>query len=202
VIESLEAVSGVAVSRETFERLKAYLALLTEEAERQNLVSRKTLDQVWDRHVLDSAQLLRFAPSETASWLDIGSGAGFPGIIVACLSKGPVTLVEPRRLRAEFLHKVVGELGLNAEVQRGKAERLEGHFDVITARAVASFARLLEISAHLSTRNSVWILPRGRNAQSELAEARQSWHGVFHVEPSATDPDSSIIVAREVKAEG
>jgi 16S rRNA (guanine527-N7)-methyltransferase len=200
VIEALEAAAGVLVSRESLEKLEGYVALLRSEAERQNLVSRASLEHLWDRHILDSAQLLRFAPNMAASWADIGSGAGFPGIVIACLAEGPVALIEPRRLRAEFLDKVVETLELNAIVHCARAERVEGDFDLITARAVAPLPRILGMSLHLSTRNSLWILPRGRNAQSELAEARRSWQGVFHVEPSATDPDSRIIVASKVKA--
>jgi 16S rRNA (guanine527-N7)-methyltransferase len=200
MIERVAQAARRPVSRETFEKLEAYVALLTAENARQNLVSASTLDHVWDRHILDSAQLLRFEPRPTASWVDIGSGAGLPGIVIAILARGPVTLVEPRRLRADFLHKAVESLQLGATVFCGKAERLGGQFDAITARAVAPLSRLLELSHHLSTGKSVWILPKGRNAQSELAEAQRAWHGVFHVEQSVTDADSQIIVATQVKA--
>jgi 16S rRNA (guanine527-N7)-methyltransferase len=132
--------------------------------------------------------------------VDIGAGAGLPGIVVACLVEGTVTLVEPRRLRADFVHKVVENLGRNAPVNVGKAERTEGKYDVITARAVAALPQLLKISAHLSTRNTVWALPKGRSALSELAEAQQAWQGAFHVEQSVTDADSKIVVATGVKA--
>ena len=107
-------------------------------------------------------------------------------------------MIEPRRLRAEFLHRVVDKLALNASVVDRKVERLAGEFQVITARAVANLANLLKISAHLSTGNTVWVLPKGRNALSELAEAQKAWQGVFHVEQSVTDPDSRIIVATGV----
>jgi 16S rRNA (guanine527-N7)-methyltransferase len=200
VIEALSAAAGRNVSRETFGRLERYVALLRDENRRQNLVSQSTLDDSWRRHILDSAQLLRYAPSTEAAWVDIGSGAGLPGIVVSCLSDDPVTLVEPRRLRAEFLHKVSESLGLRTAVLCCKAERVEGKFDVITARAVASLAKLLEISAHLSTRNTVWALPKGRGAEGELAEARRSWQGDFRVEPSVTDADSYVVVATEVRA--
>jgi 16S rRNA (guanine527-N7)-methyltransferase len=90
-------------------------------------------------------------------------------------------------------------LGLNAMVRRSKAEQVEGRFDVITARAVASLTRLLGICHHLSTKNTLWALPRGRNTQSELAEAQRSWQGVFHVEQSVTDPDSRILVGTGVR---
>ena len=200
MIRRLAAAAAHDVSRETFEKLEAYAALLRDESRRQNLISASTLDRLWDRHILDSAQLVRFSPARDASWIDIGSGAGLPGVVVACLVAGPVTLVEPRRLRVEFLHKVRESLELNAIVVHGKAERAEGKYDVITARAVAPLAQLLEISAHLSTRNTVWALPKGRSAEAELAEAKRAWQGAFHVEQSVTDVDSRIIVATGVRA--
>jgi 16S rRNA (guanine527-N7)-methyltransferase len=143
---------------------------------------------------------VRFSPSADATWVDIGSGAGLPGIVIACLVQGSVTLVEPRRLRAEFLHKVLESLELNAEVLCSKAERVSGTYDVITARAVAPLAQLLRISAHLSTGNTVWALPKGRRAERELAEARQSWQGDFRCVGSVSDADSFIVVATGVRA--
>ena len=200
MIDRLAAASGRNVSRETFEKIEAYVQFLASESERQNLVSASTLHHVWDRHILDSAQLVPFEPRANASWLDIGSGAGLPGIVIACLVNGRVTLVEPRRLRAEFLQRAVEALGLSATVVASKIEKVSGKFDVITARAVASLPRLLEISHHLSTRNTVWALPKGRSAQSELAEAQRAWQGVFHVKQSVTDADSYIIVGTGVRA--
>jgi len=200
VIERLEEVSGRPVSRETLEKIESYAALLREESERQNLVSASTLESLWDRHILDSAQLARFALPGGASWADIGSGAGLPGIILACLVDGPVTLIEPRRLRADFLHRVVESLSLEAQVIGSKVERVEGSFDVITARAVARLSKLFEISAHLSTTNTIWALPKGRGAAEELSEAQRAWQGVFRVEQSVTDPDSQIVVATGVRS--
>jgi 16S rRNA (guanine527-N7)-methyltransferase len=200
VIEALAQAAQRDVSCETFEKLGRYVALLKEENQRQNLVSAATLDQVWSRHILDSAQLVRFEPFAGASWTDVGAGAGFPGIVIACLVDGPVTLIEPRRLRADFLHKVCESLDLNATVFAGKAERAGGRYDVITARAVAPLAKLLEISQHLSTGKSLWVLPKGRTAQTELAEAERTWQGRFHVEPSVTDAESFIVVGTGVRA--
>jgi 16S rRNA (guanine527-N7)-methyltransferase len=200
VIDDLARAARRPVSRETFDRLERYVERLKAESARQNLVSVASLQQVWPRHVLDSAQLVRFEPRPGASWVDIGSGAGLPGIVIACLVDGPVTLVEPRRLRAEFLREMVAALGLNASVDCAKVEKIRGRFDVITARAVAPLARLLEISHHLSTGKTVWALPKGRSAQSELAEARRTWQGAFHVEPSVTDADSFIVVGTGVRA--
>ena len=200
MIEAVEAAAGRGVSRETFERLVAFVALLKEAAGSQNLVSRSTLHSIWERHILDSAQLVRFGPQGGASWLDIGSGAGLPGLVIALLVEGPVTLVEPRRLRIDFLHFAVEQLRLapRVTIRQGKVERLAGNFDVITARAVASLGRVLEISSHLSTKKTVWILPKGRSARTELAEAQRAWQGTFHVEQSVTDPDSMIVVASGV----
>lgn len=200
MIERLAQVSGRDVSRGTFERIGAYAALLRAESQHQNLISASTLDDLWERHILDSAQLVRFEPHAGASWADVGSGAGLPGLVIACLVEGPVTLIEPRRLRADFLHRVCESLNLNASVFLGKAERAQGAYDVITARAVANLSNLLKISAHLSTRKTVWVLPKGRIAEAELAEAKQAWQGAFHVERSATDPDSRIVVGTGVRA--
>jgi 16S rRNA (guanine527-N7)-methyltransferase len=200
MIEHLAEVARRPVSRETFEKLEAYAALLKEESTRQNLVSALTLGELWERHILDSVQLVRFEPHHESRWVDVGSGAGLPGIVVACLVDGPVNLIEPRRLRAEFLHKVCESLRLNATVFAGRVERAEGNYDVITARAVAPLTQLLKISAHLSTRNTVWALPKGRSAERELVEARRSWQGAFHVEQSVTGVDSEIVVATEVRA--
>jgi len=200
MIDALRAAAGRDVSRETFERIEAFVTLLKEAAAGQNLVARSTLELIWERHILDSAQLVRFEPRGGASWLDIGSGAGLPGIVVALLVDGSVTLVEPRRLRVDFLNLVVDQLGLRRRIaiRQEKVERVSGSFDVITARAVASLNRVLEISSHLSTKKTIWVLPKGRRARTELAEARRAWQGVFHVEQSVTDPDSEIVVASGV----
>lgn len=200
----LADVSCRPVSRETVEVLERLAALIRDESRRQNLVSASTLDDLWNRHILDCAQLVRFEPAEGSSWLDIGSGAGFPGLVIAALVTGPVVLVEPRRLRAEFLERAVGELGLGSRVSvaASRAEKLTGRFAVITARAVASLDRLLTISTHLSTRKSIWVLPKGQSAQSELVEARRNWHCDATTVPSLTDPASRILLVRNVRPRG
>lgn len=204
MIDRLADVSGRPVSRETFELIQRYEQLVSAEATRQNLVSASTLEYLWERHILDSAQLVRFEPNPGASWIDIGSGAGLPGIVIALLVSGSMLLVEPRRLRADFLDRVVRNLGLEnrVSVAQTKVEKVNGRFDVITARAVGSVDKLLRISTHLSTRKAVWALPKGRSAQSELAEARRNWHCEAVSVPSCTDPGSEILVLRDVKARG
>ena len=196
---NLSPVVGRDVPRETVEKLERYADLIRQENERQNLVSRSTLDALWERHIIDSAQLVRFG---RGSWLDIGSGAGLPGIVIACLVDGPVTLVEPRRLRAEFLQRAAAELDLNVAVNLLKAEAMRGRFDSITARAVASTDKLLHLSAHLAHSGTRWILPKGKSAESELAEARRNWQCEASIEPSATDPESAILLLDQVRAKG
>ena len=200
MIDAIAAAAGRPVSHETFEQLQAYVRLLGAESERQNLISASTRGDLWERHILDSAQLVRFEPHPGASWADVGSGAGLPGLVIACLVEGPVTLIEPRRLRAEFLHSVCESLALRATVVCAKVEQVEDRFDVIAARAVAPLDKLLRISQHLSTGKTVWALPKGRTAQSELAEARRSWQGAFHVERSVTNADSFVVVGTGVRA--
>jgi len=188
------------VPRETMERLDAFATLLREENERQNLVSKAALEHVWLRHIVDSAQLLSFASSRDARWIDLGTGAGFPGLIVAALHKGPVTLVEERRLRVDFLKKGADVLGIAPEIIGTKVERVPARvFDVISARAFAPLAKLLELGTGFSTGNTRWILPKGRNAQSELAGVESSWQGSFRLEPSLTDAEARIIVATGVQ---
>ena len=196
--------AGRDVPRETVGKLEQYAVLIREENERQNLVSRSTLEALWHRHIIDSAQLVRFEPRRGASWLDIGSGAGLPGVVIACLVDGPVTLVEPRRLRADFLENCVAALGLagRVAVHQAKVERISGRFDSITARAVASADRILALSAHLAHSGTKWVLPKGKTAQSELAEVQRNWQCSARVEASLTDPESAILLLEQVRAKG
>ena len=197
-----EAKAALDVPRETMERLEDYAALLEQENLRQNLVSKGSLGALWSRHIFDSAQLLRFSPAPAAKWLDLGSGAGFPGLIVAAMHRGEVTLVESRRLRAEFLQKAAEVLGVagRVDILCSPLERLEARpFEVISARAFAPLDRLFELGERFSTDKTRWILPKGRQAQSELDAARTSWQGEFRLEPSLTDPEARIIVAEQVR---
>ena len=200
MIEAVAQAAGRPVSRETFDKLREFTRLLEDESARQNLISVATLGAVWERHIIDSAQLVRFEPQRGSTWIDIGSGAGLPGVVIACLVEGPVTLAEPRSLRARFLEQTVKTLGLRATIIQSKAERINGSYEVITGRAVASMTRFLTMCDHLSTGKTCWVLPKGRSAQSELEEARRSWQGVFHVEQSVTDPDAKIVVGTGVRA--
>ncbi len=189
------------VPRETLARIGVFLELLQEENAVQNLVSRSTLDRVWSRHILDSAQLLRFAPA-SGTWLDLGTGAGFPGLIAALLFPGPVTMVESRKLRVAFLERAAQALILPAttRIVCSRIESFEARpFAVISARAFAPLGRLLTLAERFALPETRWVLPKGRNAKSELEAAGASWQGEFRLEPSLTDPDAQIIVAERVR---
>lgn len=177
-------------------RLERLVVLLAEENARQNLVSASSLSEVWNRHILDSAQLLLHVPRETERWLDLGTGAGFPGLVIAALRPDiDVSMVESRARRIEWLQRACKELGLSrAEVLGGRLEQIETRTaNVISARAFAPLDRLLDLSARFSTPETLWVLPKGRSAQQELNEL-QGWHHTFHVEQSLSDPDAGVIV--------
>ena len=179
-------------------KLIAHLDLLDEWGQRMNLTAIRERGQQIPKHVLDSLTVLPWLRGTRIA--DIGSGAGFPGLIVAALHRGPVTLVEDRRLRIDFLRRAAPVLGVEVEIVGTRVERLSPRpFDVISARAFAPLPRLLDLGTRFSTRNSVWILPKGRNAQSELEAIRPSWQGEFRLEPSVTDDDARIIVAQQVE---
>lgn len=190
------------VSRETWTKLDAYITLLFAGMAAQNLIAESTRDHVWARHILDSAQLLPLAAAAgEGRWLDLGSGAGLPGIIVAILCDRPVMLIESRRKRIEFLEAVVRELALgHCTIFGGRVEMVPpAKAAVISARAYAPLSRLLPSADHLADEKTIWLLPKGRNAQIELETVRPTWQGVFHVERSVTDPESAIVVAHSVK---
>lgn len=186
------------VSRETMDRLDALAAFVTEEAKHQNLVSAATFGSMWQRHIADSAQLLRFAePQPDEHWVDLGSGAGFPGLVVALLAPCRVTLVESRALRIAYLDKAIDRFGLQGRVQvAGKALDKVGTFaaDYISARAFAPLPRLIEAAGRFSTEKTRWLLPKGRNARAELESIAAPWQKLFHVEQSLTDADAAILV--------
>jgi 16S rRNA (guanine527-N7)-methyltransferase len=190
------------VPRETVAKLERLIAIVIDETARQNLISASTIDHIWTRHILDSAQLLPLAP-EARSWIDLGSGAGFPGMVVAAMRPElRVTLVESRRKRIDFLVAMAEALGLGDRVTVA-GKRLEmldtATYDVISARAFAPLDRLLPLAHRFSHPDTVWLLPKGRSAASELEAVAASWQGDFRVEPSMTDSEAAIIVGRRVQ---
>lgn len=187
------------VSRETKGRLDAFVAFLRREAASQNLIAASTLDQIWSRHIVDSAQLLTLAgvADPTRNWIDMGSGAGFPGLVIAILSNFQVTLVESRTRRIDYLERAVQMLDLQSSVRVAgmPLERMEtAPYSVISARAFAPLAQLFELSARFSTTKTLWLLPKGRNAAKEWEDVHPDWAGDFRIEPSVTDAAAGILV--------
>lgn len=199
------------VSRETWARLEDFVDLLREEMQRQNLISESTREHIWARHIVDSAQLITLAPPPPAGahahWVDLGSGAGLPGIIVAILSDYQVTMIEMRTKRIAFLNDAIDRLGLvNARVFGGKVERAalptgdRAHVaSVISARAYAPMEKLIPSALHLADFSTIWLLPKGQNYKNELAIAETLWHSEVKVERSVTAPDSAILILRQVR---
>ena len=182
---------------EAADRLEDLVALLTAENDVQNLVSDASLKDLWVRHYADSAQLLRYVPRETKGpWLDLGTGAGFPGLVIAILRpECRVELVESRNKRIDWLGRACEALGLsNVSVLGDRLEAVGTHaVSAISARAFAPLPKLLDLSARFSTEETVWLLPKGRSARQELQELK-GWNHLFHVEQSLTDAESGVIV--------
>lgn len=197
-------IAALDVSRETTERLREYEAILRKWNARINLVSRSTLEAIWTRHFLDSAQIYRLAPRNARHWADLGSGGGFPGLIVAILAKGEgrridVTLVESDQRKAAFLAAAVRELGLAAHV---RAERLESTVplacDVLSARALAPLDALVSYAdRHLSSAGTA-LFPKGANHRAELAQAAKGWRFSCESVVSLTDPEAVILKLTEI----
>lgn len=193
------------VSRETVERLERHLLLLERWSPRINLVSQRSLAEAWLRHVADSAQLLDFSPREAGTWLDLGSGAGFPGLVVAAVAreKAPalrVTLVESDRRKAAFLVAAAREMDLDVEVlpQRAETVPAEPH-DVVSARALAPLPEVLGIAHRFCGPQTVLLLPKGRGVDRELTAMRPRWHSRVERLPSRTDPEGTILRIRELR---
>lgn len=182
------------------DRLGRFAAIVVEETARQNLISPSTIPHIWVRHLLDSAQLLTHADGVSGAWLDVGTGAGFPGIVIALLRQEPITLVEPRAKRAMFLSDSATALGLDhVTVIQSRVETMAAsRFAIISARAVASLDDIVDMTRHVRDARTRYILPRGRSGRTDLETLRREWQGLFHVEQSLTDPESSIILGKGV----
>lgn len=196
--------TDLGVSRETLDRLGWFVELLREGSKHQNLIARSTMDVLWDRQIRDSAQLFLLADPEShhRRWIDLGSGPGLPGIVLALIGAMDITLVETRTKRVAFLKTAVAELGLLSQVsiEGRRLERVDtAPFDVITARAFTGLSNLFRLAQRFSHRETQWILPKGRSAVEELEEARRTWQGDFALTPSLTSDQAFIITARNVR---
>ena len=181
-------------------KLERFVELLLAENSSQNLISMGSVPAIWARHIVDSAQLLRLIIDPTTV-LDVGSGPGLPGLVLAILSDAQFTLVEPRRRRTDFLLNAVQSIGLcNVTIETGTVQNLPtAQYEAIVARAYAALPVIFASTKRLTGSSTIWVLPKGRSAEAELEEARKSWQGVFHVEHSLTDKDARIIVASGVR---
>ncbi len=187
------------VSRETLEKLDRFVELLGKWTVSINLIARKARDDVWIRHILDSAQLDRFIPDNAMKIVDIGSGGGLPALVLAILSTEKAThrhftLIESDLRKCAFLSLVIRELGLSAEVLAQRSEVVTPQqADVITSRAFAPLDRMMpELERHLSEAGCALLL-KGRGASDEIKQARQNWNFTVELNPSITEPSASII---------
>jgi 16S rRNA (guanine527-N7)-methyltransferase len=197
--DEARAFCAMRVDATAMDRLVRLQAALAEENERQNLVSSASLDEVWQRHFADSLQLLDYVPRGTGPWLDLGTGAGFPGLAIAIARPDrEVVLVESRKRRVDWLVHCASALGLTrCRVVGGRLETAASFAaEVISARAFAPLDKLLRLSARFSTPATAWVLPKGRSAAQELAQQPPAIREMFHVEQSQTDPGGGILVGQ------
>lgn len=208
-------VRAFSVSRETIEKLETYAALLKQWQKAVQLVAPSTLDAVWPRHFADSAQVLALAPHSARTWLDLGSGAGFPGLVIALLSRDAaspvpdlrVTLVESDTRKAAFLREVARRTGCAVDIVGTRIESRStrdkvGTVDVISARALAPLPDLLRLAAPFWQTGTVGLFLKGREVEKEVEAARLSWTFELELIASATDPAGRIARVRNLYARG
>ena len=201
--DEFQALTGAAPERMV--ELERFLVMLTEANEVMNLVGPDSLPDFWNRHAWDSAQLLDRA-GFAKTWADLGAGAGFPGLVLAILSKdrpnGHVWLVDSLQKRCRFLQAVVDELGLPATVVWGRAEEQAIKVDIVTARAVAPMEKLLGYAQPYLSRGAQGLFLKGEKAEQELKDAAKSWHVDAELTVSRSDPRGRIVTIRSLKSRG
>lgn len=183
------------VPRETRLSLEVLVELVRKWTPRINLVAPATIDNIWARHVEDSLQLWPLRPIAARSWIDLGSGAGFPGLVIAaCDPDLLVTLVEADSRKSVFLKTAAREMGLSVDIRTDRIENMAPKpFDVISARALAPLPKLLALAHRFRSPGGVALFPKGRSGDSELTEARAAWHIRAEPIPSRTDPAGTIL---------
>lgn len=198
-----EALRLTPVSRETLRRLDDFVALLLQWQQKTNLIAASTIPQLWTRHIADSLQLRDLLP-DAKVWVDLGSGAGFPGLMLACaLAETPgarVHLVESNTKKAAFLREAVGVTGAPAEVHGARLENVvdsfKGRVDAVTARALSPLKVLLDQSAPLLQAGTTGVFPKGQDVEAELTQASKYWTIQATLAPSRTDTRGRIVVVR------
>ncbi|KPN61573.1 16S rRNA (guanine527-N7)-methyltransferase [Aliiroseovarius crassostreae] len=193
------------VSRETLERLKIYASLLKKWNPAINLVAPSTINDLWERHFLDSAQVFSALPQDATKWCDVGTGGGFPGLIVAMLAqeKAPelqITCIESDLRKATFLRTVLRETGVKAKVLSERIESAEPQgADVFSARALASLDKLLEFSERHLSPDGICVFQKGVRYQEEVEEALENWSFQLDKIPSVTNSDAVILKIGAIK---
>jgi 16S rRNA (guanine527-N7)-methyltransferase len=192
----------VPVSRETLSRLEAYAALLIRWSARINLVGRATLADLWRRHILDSAQLQRWVPASAGSLIDLGSGAGLPGLVLAILGVPGVELIEADSRKAAFLREAARIAEADVTIRACRVQAILPHpADVITARACAPLGRLLDLAERFLAPTTLCLFPKGERFEEELTVARKAWTMKVSVEPSLSDRRGVILRLQQVARE-
>ena len=188
------------VSRETLAKLTAYADLLVDWNARHNLVAKSTLPDLWRRHFWDSAQLAPLISPNARTLADLGSGAGFPGLVLAALRpEVAVTLYEATTKKCAFLREAALRMGLQVSVENARIEDLPGRpFDVVTARALAPLPRLLDYAQKFVGPNGICLFLKGQNVGSELTEAHKYWNIKVSQVPSHTDPSGAMVIVKEL----
>ena len=192
------------VKHDVMSRLETYAALLVRWQKTHNLVAPSTLPDLWYRHMADSAQLIAHAGG-ARRWIDLGSGAGFPGMVAAIMLRGhcEVQLVESNAKKCAFLAAVNRETDAHALIHNCRIEeaanRIAGPFDIVSARALASLEQLCTFAAPFMAEGSNALFPKGREVKAEIADAEQSWNLVYDERPSLTDPDGRILIVHSLK---
>jgi len=188
------------VSRETVDRLRAYADLLVKWNPRINLVSPDSIPNLWSRHIADSAQLLRFIPQNTPNLLDVGSGAGFPGLVLAIMGATGVHLVESDQRKCAFLREAARVSGVPVTVHAERIEKVPPfEAAVVTARALAPLAKLLDWTAPFRADSTICLFLKGLAVEGELTEACKQWTMGIERQQSLTDPSGTILTLREVR---
>lgn len=191
-----------AVSPDVFKALETFLQCLEVWSRKTNLVSATDRGRLWQRHVLDSLQLIAHARDAGPRWIDLGAGAGFPGLVAAIArSESDVTLVEANRKKAAFLGAAIAQTGARATVRPERAEALApmAH-DVVSARALAPLPTLLGLAAPFFGADTLGLFPKGREAEAEIEAARREWRFDVVRTPSETDPEGTILAVRHLEA--
>jgi 16S rRNA (guanine527-N7)-methyltransferase len=197
------ALEMVPVSRETAAKLDVFVAHLLRVAPHLNLIARSTLPNVWTRHIADSLQLLPLAP-DAKCWIDLGSGAGFPGLVIACAvadrEGATVHLVESTGKKAAFLREAVNLLQVPAVIHAVRIEDFGKNFkirpDVVTARALAPLDELLKLAQPILKTGALGMFPKGQDVEGELTKASKCWNIDAELVPSKTSPEGRIVVVR------